>query len=186
VSAGLGLNWSPAENLTIGYVNQISNESGPTDDVDRTRLHNNLWMNISWKKLDLQFGGDFVVQGNSKIDGEGSAIEVAALASAKYEAFKGFSVFGRFEYLDDKHGIISGLFEDINGYMRGLSIVGYTLGAEFKPSENSYIRVERRQLITIQSSDLDIFTNYWKDDAPIANKRNEWVFTLGIELDFFD
>ena len=58
----------------------------------------------------------------------------------------------------------------------GLNLWGVTLGAEYKPTDNSYIRLEARQLQT--ESSQKIF--HWKNED--TNSRLEMMLHLGVSF----
>ena len=97
--------------------------------------------------------------------------------------FSSFGLFGRVEYFEDQHGFLSGTFEETDGYERGLNATAYTLGAEYNPTDNTYLRFEHKQTITPNRSNLQPFQNFWKDSAPVTNKQSLWMVTVGMVVD---
>jgi hypothetical protein len=94
---------------------------------------------------------------------------------ASYNATNKFRVFTRGEFFNDDKGFLSGTFNDKNNNLTGLKISGATLGVEYKPTSNSYIRLEGRDLIA--NSDQEIF--HHNDQTTNSNTRLEAMLNLG-------
>jgi len=65
---------------------------------------------------------------------------------------------------------------DKSNTLTGLKIWGATLGAEYKPTENSYLRLEGRQLTA--DDNQEIF--HW--DKENTNTRMEILFHMGVSF----
>jgi len=74
-------------------------------------------------------------------------------------------VYGRGEFFNDPSGMLSGVFIDRNYDLTGLKIMGVTLGVEYKPTENSYVRLEGRSLIADKDQRIFYRDNYIKTIA---------------------
>ena len=172
-SAGVLAIYTFRENVNIGYSNYIGDDTPQGDTVSHLRIHQNLFVNYQYKSLKVQIGGDYCIQENSKLDDKNkSASMVSGVFSVKGQADKKSAFYGRGELFNDPNGYMSGIV--INN--KGLDIKGITLGYEFKPTDNSYIRFEWRTLIA--NEDQKIF--YY--DGEYKNHRAEYLFNVGVSF----
>ena len=100
----------------------------------------------------------------------------SGLFALSYQAGKQINVYGRAEVYNDPDGILSGVFEVQNNDTTGLKLWGITLGVQYNPTENSYIRLEGRSLTT--ASDQKIFR--WNDEN--KNNRLECMINMGVSF----
>jgi len=172
-SVGIYLSYMPKENLTFTYTNLFGRES--TDGVTprQFRTYHNAYVNYNpTDKLYFIFGGDLGTQTNSSLENASeSALMYNALLTTRYQFTEKFSLTGRAEVFNDESGFISGTYSTVSGE-QGLQLNGYTLSTEYKPTSNSYIRLESRYIQTID--ELEIFNN----EEPI-NQRLEGMITMG-------
>jgi opacity protein-like surface antigen len=165
------------ENGNIGYSNYIGDDSPKGDSVSHNRIMQNLFLNYQIKKLKIQVGGDYGIQNHSAIaDNKKSAFMYSGVASLKYELATRTFVYGRGEIFNDPDGFLSGVILDKNSKYTGLKSWGATIGLEYKPTDNSYIRLEGRKLT--MDKDQEIF--HWDDDDTYS--RFEVMFNLGISF----
>jgi hypothetical protein len=125
----------------------------------------------------LIIGGDVGTQSNSRLpEMEETAVMYNALTTLRYMFTDKWSVTGRAEIFNDKHGFISGLIPTLYSRMQGLQLWGLTAGTEYKPAPNSYFRGEVRFL------DLDdnaaLFSGNYSQ-----HQRWEVMITMGYMLD---
>lgn len=99
----------------------------------------------------------------------------SGVAAFKYQAKKKFAVYAKGEIFNDPQGFMSGVFTDLNGRRTGYKPWGVTIGAEYKPTDNSYIRLEGRQLE--MDAAQEIFQ--WKEKE---DSRMEVLLNFGISL----
>ncbi|MBK9332585.1 MAG: porin [Ignavibacteria bacterium] len=176
-SAGLQLGVKPANNLEMIYNNIIGNEQ-PAGSIGKTRFYNNLVFKLAaTKDLDILFGADFAMQDKSDlIDSAASANMFAGLIALKYKITPKFSAMARGEIYEDKNGILSGFYVNTNFDVTGLYASGITLGMEYKPIDNGYVRFESRYLTS--NKNLKIFS----DGSNARNSRTEFIFTTSVEF----
>lgn len=161
------------ENVNIGYSNYIGDDSPTGDSVSHLRFNNNFFMNYQYGKIKIQIGLDNCIQKNSNFNGgKKSGFMYSGVFSEKYQAYKKLAFYGRGEFFKDPDGFMSGIV--IN--KKGLEIIGITLGMEYKPTDNSYIRFEGRRLIA--NNNQKIFHYEEKD----INHRNEILFNIGVSF----
>lgn len=177
-SVGLLLRYHFSDQTSLTYTNLFGRESPDGAAPEQFRLYQNLYLNTSLSdKLLLALGGDLGLQSNSRrADGGESALMYNALAVVRCQFTPAFSATVRGEVFQDPEGFISGAYLNSKGEEQGLQLWGITLGAEFRPVENAYLRVEGRYLRA--DEELAIFT-----DGPSANARWETMATLGFYFD---
>jgi opacity protein-like surface antigen len=157
-SAGITLDFKPNSKSEIIYNNLFGNEQ-PAGSESKVRIYNNLVFKYSLtKKLDFLAGIDYAMQEKSKIaDSTSSASVFSGLAALRYKFSKKFSASIRGEMFSDENAMLSGIYADSDGKSTGLKASGVTLGLEYKPAENVFVRIETRYLNA--DSKLKIFYN---------------------------
>ena len=160
----------------IGYSNYTGDDSPMDDSVSHLRIHNCLFFNYQIKKFKIQAGGDFCTQSNSDTIHKKSASMMSGVLSLRYQCCASTGVYVRGEYFSDPQGYMSTLFVDSKGRLTGYKLFGITGGIEYKPTGNSYVRLEGRQLI--MDKDQEIFR--WKEKA--KNNRLEVLVNIGISF----
>ncbi|MEP6514509.1 MAG: outer membrane beta-barrel protein [Parafilimonas sp.] len=175
-SLGLLATYLLGDKGNIGYDNYIGDDT-PTsaDTISHLRFYQNIFFNYQIKKLKVQIGVDYAMQKNSKIaQADKSASMFSGLLSLKYQFSTPFALYARGETFNDREGFMSGVIVDKQNNLTGLILWGATLGAEYKPTDNSYIRFEARQLQ--MDKDQEIFR--WKDEN--KSSRAEIMLNMGI------
>lgn len=173
-SFGTLLSYQFNETTSLTYTNLLGRESLDSISQNQFRTYHNLYLNTRFnEQLFVTLGGDFGTQSNSGLNEPNeSAIMFGALVTVRYQFNSKWSVTTRGEFFKDKNGFISGVFPTNNGNKAGLQLWGITLGGEFKPAKNSYIRIEARYLDA--ENNLSIFDNGFN-----KNNRYEAMLTLG-------
>jgi hypothetical protein len=98
----------------------------------------------------------------------------SALISAKYSLIEKFYAYGKIEYYQDKDEMLTGAVVDSKNKYVGLEIGGATLGVEWKPHGNSYLRLESRILST--TDDEKIF----RMNHAASTSRQEVIAEFGV------
>ena len=177
-SFGMGVTYAFNDNLGIGYTNYIGDDSPDSTKVNYTRIAQNLFLNYQRRKIKVQLGADHFIQQNSDVATHTSnGYTFSALATVRYQAFKKAAVYARGEVFLDPDGFMSGVFTDASGYLTGYQLWGVTAGAEYKPTENSYIRIESRRL---QMKENEYVFNY---NGEARNYRWEFMVNMGVTFD---
>jgi len=177
-SLGMGVTYVLNDNLGFGYTNYIGNDSPDSIKTSQTRIAQNLFLNYQRKKIKVQLGADYFIQQNSNIATHNAdAYMFSALATLRYQAFKKAAVYARGEMFNDPDGFVSGVFTDAAGSYTGYKLWGVTAGAEYKPTENSYIRIESRRL---QMQQDEYVFNY---NGEARNYRWEFMVNMGVTFD---
>ncbi len=167
-SAGLQLNYSPCPKLKITYNNLVGNEQ-PDGLRGKIRVLNNLIFSVTpCEKIDLLAAVDYGMQEHSKLGDESeSANYYGVSVSGRYKFTPKYSVSLRGDYFDDKNAIVSSIYNN-----RGVKANSLTVGCEYKPVENAYLRLEYR-FIKMDASQKIFYEN--------SDSRSEATLSLGFE-----
>jgi putative OmpL-like beta-barrel porin-2 len=177
-SLGLLVTYALGDKGNIGYNNYAGDDTpDEADSISHLRIYQNLFINYQFNNLKIQLGGDFAWQENSDIEDPGkSAAMFSGVLGLKYQATNMFAIYGRGEIFNDPEGFMSGVMIDKKNKFTGLKLMGGTFGVEYKPTENSYVRLEGRQLITDEDQEIFYF------DGTSINHRTEILLNLGVSF----
>lgn len=166
-SVGVLLHYNFNDNTNLTYTNLFGRESLDGADQTQFRTYQNIYLNTSiGEKALLTVGGDFGTQSNSELENSRqTAFMYNALATLRYQFTEQFSATARYEIFQDPEGFISGTMINDRGNQQGLQLQGYTLGLEYRPLEQAYVRPEVRYLqaedkLTIFNNDFDLTTRW--------------------------
>ncbi len=177
-SLGLLVNYALNDKVALGYSNYIGDDA-PDGSVAQMRVYQNLFMNYDGKRWKLQVGGDYGTQQHSDMRDTNNiktATMFSGLITAKYKIKKVHGVYSRFEIFQDPSGFLCTKYPDNMGRQLGYSLWGVTVGGEYKPTDNSYIRIEGRQIQT-KKDELIFVTN-----GKATNTRMEMHLNVGISF----
>ncbi len=177
-SIGLLASYAFDEKGNVGYTNYVGDDT-PTaaDSISHLRIFQNLFFNYQFGKLKMQIGIDNCVQQHSDFkNANQDAIMFSGVLSFKYLFSSKFALYSRGEYFNDPQGMMLGTITDRTNKVTGYKLWGVTAGAELKPTENTLIRLEERQLVA--DRDQEIFN--WNGN--IRKSRLEILMTLGISF----
>ncbi|MFN8670927.1 MAG: outer membrane beta-barrel protein [Candidatus Sericytochromatia bacterium] len=163
-SLGWLVSWSPNANFNLTDSGYVGNDEQAGAAANYTVFEN---LNFTYQPLDaLSIKGSLDAAFKSKTM---SDLYLSALLSLKYSFNKNFAVSLRGETtMDDKKVLTYGM----NG-------VGATLGLEYKPTDNSYVRLEGRQLMM---SDKDPNKIFLGADGKPSSSRMEGVLSMGVSF----
>ena len=166
------------DNTNIGYSNYIGDDTPlAADTISHTRILQNIFANYQIGKLKMQIGFDYFLQQNSNIIEQNKTVSAySGLLTFKYYFHNRFSVYDRVEIFNDPQGFVSTVFPDSTGLLTGYKLWGNTTGIEYKPTDNSYIRLEGRKL----QMDSNQYIFYW--NGAKRNYRLETLLNLGISF----
>jgi len=173
-SAGMLLSYTFNDKFSATYTNYAGDDTPNGYTGSRLRLYNNLYFNYAKKKIKIQVGGDYGTQNKSDTTGTKTASMYSALATVRYQATSKLGIYTRGEVFSDPSGFLSGTFVDNKGKTTGLELWGVTAGLEIKTSDNSYVKLEARQLQC--DPNQEIF--YW--DGKAQSNRLEAMFHMGV------
>jgi hypothetical protein len=167
-SFGMQLTYSPLEELQIVYNNIAGNEN-PEGEAGQTKMLNNLIFYFNpVPKIETITAFDFGICENADIENpEKTGYSYGAMLSAKYYFLEKFSTAVRGEFYQD----INGIYSDRTAQGRGMKGNGVTLGFEYNPVENGYIRLEGRYL-RLDKDYLNVFSG--------GNDRSEIILSAGL------
>lgn len=172
-SVGMLLSVALSDASSLTYTNLFGNEKPELLPVDLFRTYHNLYYTTSFGSSQLIIGGDFGTQSNSPLSGEGSTM-YNALITFRQDLSDQYSATIRGEVFNDPDGFISGFYATSAGLVGGLEMFGVTLGLEYRPYANSYLRLESRYIQAAE--ELQIF------ESLTNNGRLEAMITAGFEL----
>lgn len=166
------------DNTNIGYDNYIGDDTPtPADTISHVRIFQNIFFNTQIDNLKIQFGWDYFFQQNSNIIYNNQTVwAYTGVLSFKEQIRKKFAVYMRGEWFNDPEGIVAGIITDKNNYLTGYKLYGFTGGLEYKPTDNSYIRLEGRKL----QMDKDQEIYYWNGEK--RNYRLEMLINMGVSF----
>ena len=169
-SLGLSLQFTPSQNFTMAYCNDIGDESvyGTPREY---YIYNNFYIVTKLSsKIEVTGQLDFAFQGNSKKDDStGTASMWSGMIATRYSFSDKFSVSLRGEYYNDPDGFIS---QGAGGSGDHLKTWGGAVGVQFKPNDQIYFRLEYNYL----ESDQALFHDNRRYD------RQNLSFNTGIRL----
>ena len=126
----------------------------------------------------MQIGGDYGLQQNSDIATHTKEASMySALATIKYLCTKKYGIYTRGEIFRDPHGFMSTVFVDNAGNPTGYKLWGVTAGMEYKPTPQTYVRLEGRRL------QMDKNQYIFDDDGSKSNLRYEVMVDAGVSFD---
>jgi len=176
---GLTLLYSFKELFSINYNNMIGNAALSTSDLNHFYLYNNVILTCTpVTKLLLVGQVDFGFETNASKppDTTNNASGISGFLQVTYQFAKWFSASLRGEYLDDPDGLTGTLYT-YDGKFRGLLTYGGTVGIEFTPVPNSYLRAEYSYLSADNGN--KIF------GSGLSDNRQLLTFTAGIRFGAF-
>jgi Putative beta-barrel porin-2, OmpL-like. bbp2 len=168
-SLGAYLAYKPTENTSITYAGVYGNER-PRGTPSALRLFHNLNLSGTFGALTVRGQVDFATEERLRNGGTATGSYLAGQVTAKY-AIGQFAVSARGEFFDDAENMLA-------GYAPGLVGAGGTLGLEFKPLDNAYIRAEGRLLNFNRDKNLIFRT----EAGGATNARTEFAIGFGVWL----
>ena len=176
-SFGLLATYALGDKGNIGYSNYIGDDT-PTaaDSISHLRVHNNLFWNYQFGKLKTQIGGDYCMQENGDTLNRNSATMYSGVLGLKYQLKKKFAIYTREEIFNDPAGFMSGIIIDKRNRQTGYKLWGVTGGVEYNPTDNSYIRLEARQI------EMDANQKIFRWNGENENSRLEILFHFGFSF----
>lgn len=163
------------EHLSIVFNTLFCDETPDYQILKQPRIYNNLYFTYKSKKWDL--GGEInygLEQNAGLINTSETAYIFSSLLVSRYHFNKKLSIYGRGEYFLDRNEILTGPVFNSNHKLVGLDLVGGTGGFEFKPIYNSYLRIEWRRIITLESDEKVFYFN-----GVFHQFRDEIIASLG-------
>ncbi len=175
-SFGISLGYALGEKGSISYYNLIGDEFPDNTKSKHLRFLNNIVFNYQLTpKLKTSIGVDYITQQNSGIvDTTKTASVYSGIITFKYQAIPKFGIYVRGETFSDKDGFLTGTITDRTAKTTGYILNGATLGFEYKPTENSFIRLEGRELMMEKNQEIFMWNGY------IKSNREELMINIGV------
>lgn len=173
---GMAFNYALGLKGSIGYYNFIGDATPDSIKTPHLRFLNNIVFTYAFtKKFKMIIGLDYISQQNSSLsDSVKSAFVYSSIITLNYKFTHILGIYARMETFNDANGMLSGVIINAQNKATGYILSGYTAGAEWKPSENSYLRLEGRKII--MDKDQEIF---WTN-GKATNYRTEVMINMGI------
>ncbi len=148
-AAGLVLAYTPNSTINVFYTGYAGNPKA-SNETAAFRLFNDI--NLIYNATDkFSVRAELDVATQSDVQ----SIYHSGFVTARYAFNPSWSVSARGEYVVDEKGMLS-VYPNLKD--AGLMGGGFTLGGEYKPTENSYVRLEGRQLF-LDATKNKIFTD---------------------------
>lgn len=138
--------YNPLDNLSVSWTGLIGDEGAydpaRKSDPGAYRFYHNL--NASYQILE-----DLGLRGQFDFATESGKFYYGGQLTARYDFLEKFGVTLRGETIQDAQGMLSSSFDSssTDNSVQGLQGFGLTLGLEYRPLENAFIRLEGRQLM---------------------------------------
>ena len=168
-SVGLSFVYTPNDKFNFGYYNIYGKTAPDSVTLPQSRFLNNFVFNYqATPKLKALLGIDYIGQKNATlVNNRSYAYVYSAIATLRYQLPANFGLYGRYEWFAD-----DGIFLANTDATYKLS--GITLGAEYKPTEKSYLRFEARELALPENEKI------FRTNGENTNVRYEAMLNLGV------
>jgi hypothetical protein len=175
-SPGLSVLYILGRKGSIGYYNLISDDTPDADKTAHLRFLNNLVFNYEFsKKFKMLLGADLITQQNSTItDSTKTAFIYSGILTLRYQLASKLGIYVRAEAFSDADGFLTGRIYDSQHTLTGYKLYGQTTGLEYKVTDNSYIRLETREL------EMDKDQKIFYTNGAYTNKRTEVMLNCGV------
>lgn len=164
------------EKGSLSYFNLVGDESPESTKGEHLRITNNFVFNYQiTQKLKVNMGADYIAQQNSVLtDSTKMAKVLGGIVAIKYQMKPKYAIYGRFDFFSDKDGFLSGTITNTANQLTGLITNEITVGVEYKPTGNSYLRFESSSLM------MDSKQKIFRVDGSNSANRLEAMINLGI------
>ena len=175
-SVGMSFLYLLGKKGSIGYYNLVGDETPTANKTAHMRFLNNLVFNYEFtKKLKMSVGIDLISQQNSGIaDSTKTAFIYSYILTLRYQLASKLGVYVRGESFSDADGFLTGRIVDSQSLITGYVMTGETMGFEYKVSDNSYIRLESREI------QMDQDQKIFHTNGTSTNMRNEVMIHCGV------
>jgi opacity protein-like surface antigen len=170
---GYNLGYSAGDIFRINLAGMIGNEIPGGSVNAKTNIYNNLTLESHpSEKLGIKAQFDYATLENSYDYDQEAAAYMGIVLQGRYQLLEKIAATARFAYFDDTKG-----YAGISA-----SGIGITAGAEYKPTDFSYIRIEGRML-NFDNSDESNGNQFHDADGNPTNSRMELMINFGVFLD---
>ncbi len=177
-SIGVTVNYTLGDKGSIAYYNLLGEEMPDSIHTPHFRILHNVVFNYQLTaKLKVLIGADLISQQHSVITNDAkTAFIYSSIATFKYQCKPQFAVYARGEKFSDKNGFLTGTITDNNNTLTGFKLWGITAGVEYKPTDNSFIRLEARHLQMNKNQEI------FRWNGSNENSRLEMMLHAGISF----
>ena len=175
-SLGLAVSYLLSDKGSISYYNLIGEEAPEGTATKHVRFLNNVVLNYQLtSKLKTNIGFDYISQQHSKLsDTTKTASVFSTIVTFRYQLRPMYAVYARGEMFSDKEGILTGQMMNSKGEWTGYILKGATLGIEYKPADNAFIRLEGRSIM------MDANQQLFRTNGSFTNGRLEALINMGV------
>ena len=175
-SIGMAITYLLGKRGSIGYYNLIGDESHDSVTTSHLRVLNNLVFTYELtNKLKVLAGVDYIYEQHSSIsDSTKAAFIYSGILTFRYQLTSKLGAYARGELFNDANGMLTGKIADAQNKQTGYILTGETAGLEYKVSDNSYIRLEGRQI------QMDKDQKIFRTDGAFTNVRTEVMLHCGV------
>lgn len=161
---------------SIGYYNYIGDATPDSVKTSHLRFLNNLVFTYTFgKKFKIIVGVDYISQQHSSLtDSTKTAYVYSSILTLNYKFTPKFGIYYRIETFSDADGFLTGTIINTENKRTGYILTGLTLGLEYKPTGNSYIRLEGRSL------QMDETQEIFYSNGENTSGRGEVMMNMGI------
>lgn len=137
--------FNPLSNLSLSWAGQVGDvgafDPAKKSDPGQWRFYNNF-------SATYQILEDLGVKGQFDVATESGKVYMGGQVTARYNFLEKFGVTLRGEGINDAGGMLTSAFDSSSDNVaQGLQGFGVTLGLEYRPIDNAFIRLEGRQLV---------------------------------------
>lgn len=142
---GWSIGYSPLSNLSFAWNGQVGDvgnyDAAKKADPGQIRFYNNI--NATYQILP-----ELGVKGQFDVATETGKVYYGAQLTGRYDFLEKFGVTLRAETIQDAQGMLTSSFDSSDdNTSQGLQGFGVTLGLEYRPLQNAFIRLEGRELV---------------------------------------
>jgi hypothetical protein len=179
-SLGLLATYAFSDYFNIGYSNYFGDDypGGVSNDtITHMRSMHNIFLNYKSKNklLKVTLGADVAMQENADLNDAGKSASMSGMVGiVSVHPGGNWDVYVRGESFNDANAVLSPVMLNDDFELTGLIIAGGTLGVQYKPTSNSYLRLETRTLSTDKKQKIFL------DKGKYSNTRMEVMFNIGV------
>ncbi|PAC29512.1 porin [Flectobacillus sp. BAB-3569] len=135
VSLGTQITHKPNENLTLNWSTYYGNEG--INNINQKRYFSNLYAIYQHEKWGFIAGFDYGSQQKANTDGYNNWYSPVAIV--RYQLAPKMRLAARYEYYQDKNGVIIS-----TNTPEGFQVTGYSLNWDYQVAENAVFRIEAK------------------------------------------
>ena len=174
-SLGMLFTYNLTDSCSLVYANYLGDDSPDTARTAHNRFYNNVCLYYEKRKLRITIGVDAAVQQHSGLETPSSAgFAIGGLVATRYSLGKETNIYARAEGMYDRDGFLLGLYPTGLGGYQPVKATAGTLGIEYKPMPNAYLRLEARALKL-----YNVVAPFYHDGTYHSN-RLETIFSMGV------